>query len=54
MNRRFTPSGVRQLVLNSGASGKAAILVKGQGTLLGLPNLPIASLPVTAQLVSSD
>ena len=54
VNRSLTPSGVRQLVLQSGAAGKSAILVNGLGPLLGLPSLTIVSLPVTAQLVSSD
>jgi hypothetical protein len=50
----LTPSGLRQIVLRAGAAGKAQIVVKGRGPLLALPALPISTLPVTVQLVSSD
>ena len=50
----LTPSGLRQVILKPGLAGKAQILVKGQGPLLALPTLPILTMPVTAQLVSSD
>jgi poly(3-hydroxybutyrate) depolymerase len=49
-----TPSGLRQIVLASGAGGKAHVAVKGQGANLALPALPISHLPITVQLVSGD
>jgi hypothetical protein len=54
VDRDLTPSGLRQVVLDAGAAGRAQILVKGRGALLALPSLPITTLPVTVQLVSSD
>lgn len=44
------PHGITSLDLRAGASGKARIAVKGRGTALTLPPLPIASLPLTVQL----
>ncbi|MEO6028623.1 MAG: hypothetical protein ABIR79_17295 [Candidatus Binatia bacterium] len=41
-------------MLKAGAAGKAQISVKGQGANLALPTLPIADLPITVQLTSSD
>lgn len=48
-------NGIRSVVLKSGASGKAKILVKGKGTLLGLGPLPLGQDPrVVIQLRSSN
>jgi len=44
------PNGLTSIDLKSGAAGKARIVVKGKGTPLDLPALPIASLPLTLQL----
>ncbi len=44
------PNGLTSIDLKSGATGKARIVVKGKGTLLDLPALPIGSLPLTVQL----
>ncbi len=52
LDKELTPSGIRQIVLKSGAAGKAQIVVKGQGAGLGLPALPITSLPVVVQLAA--
>ncbi len=54
VDRDLTPSGIQQLVLRAGAAGKAQIGLKGKGALLDTPDLPISSLPIRVQLVSSD
>jgi cysteine-rich repeat protein len=43
------PSGLTALTLKSGPAGKASIAVKGKGSLLGTPGLPL-TLPVSIQL----
>lgn len=45
--------GIVQLKLQSGADGRAQIVVKGKGASLGAPD-PELTLPVTVQLVASD
>jgi hypothetical protein len=54
VDKDLTPSGLRQVLLKSGADGKAQIVVKGSGPLLALPTLPLTPLPVHVQLTSSD
>ena len=54
VDKDLTPDGLLQVILKAGTSGKAQIKVTGKGGLLGLPPLPIADLPVTVQLQSSD
>jgi len=49
-----TPDGVTGLSLKPGVAGKAKMQVKGKGSLLAMPALPFASLPITARLVRSD
>jgi hypothetical protein len=53
-DKALTPSGIQKVILTSGLSGKAKILVKGKGSLLDLPTLPVTSLPVRVQLNNSD
>jgi hypothetical protein len=52
-NRLYTPSGVGRLDLRAGVAGQARIGLKGKGPLLAVPALPIATLPLTTQLVGS-
>ncbi len=54
VDKDLTPSGVQKLVLKAGLAGKASIILKGQGTSLATPALPISSLPVRAQLVNGN
>ena len=42
-----------RVVLKPGAAGRAAIVVKGKGTALPMPALPLA-VPVRVQVQSSD
>jgi hypothetical protein len=53
VDRDLTPDGVQQLVLKAGAGGKAQIVLKGKGDRLGMPTLPVQTLPITAQLRNS-
>ena len=55
-DRDLTPGGLSKIVLKEGATGVAKIMVKGKGSLLGLPALPIPSsnLPLTVQLTASN
>lgn len=48
-----TPDGIVTVVLKSGAAGKARIVVKGKGTALAVPPLPL-TLPARVQLVRTD
>lgn len=49
------PDGLTQLLLKSGGAGKGKIQVKGKGTQLTLPNLPLQQNPsVVAQLRTSS
>lgn len=45
--------GIVQLKLQSGADGRAQVIVKGKGASLAAPD-PALTLPVTVQLVASD
>ena len=54
IDRDLTPSGIQQLVLKAGASGKAQITVRGRGALLDMPPLPVSTLPIRVQLVGSN
>ncbi len=48
-------AGIGRVILKSGAAGKAMIVVKGKGSALPLPALPLHDdAAVTTQLVSSD
>ncbi len=53
-SRSGTPAGVTQVLLRTGADGKAKILVQGQGTALRLPSLAVIAQPLRVQLRSSD
>ncbi len=44
-----TPDGLDSILLRAGAEGKAKVMVKGRGSNLELPALPL-TLPVTVQL----
>jgi hypothetical protein len=44
---------LQKLVLRSGPDGRAKVLAKGRGAGLALPALPLAGLPLRAQLVST-
>lgn len=46
--------GLARLVLKPSSGGLARIRVEGSGTALALPELPLAALPATVQLVRSD
>jgi cysteine-rich repeat protein len=48
-----TPDGITKIVLDGGEEGKARIIVKGKGPLLGPPALPL-SLPVRVQLQAEN
>jgi hypothetical protein len=48
-NRLYTPTGLGRLDLRAGGPGQAKIGLKGKGPLLA-----VQTLPVTAQLVSSN
>jgi hypothetical protein len=52
-NRFLNPDGIRLIKLRAGPEGKASVKVKGRGSNLGLPDLPLV-LPVTAQLQASN
>jgi hypothetical protein len=53
-DKLLTPTGVARVDLQAGIAGRAKVGVKGKGTLLAVPSLPIQNLPVTAQLVNSN
>jgi len=48
-----TPNGVQKALVKSGDAGKAKALVKGKGTNLPDPTMPL-TLPITVQLVNSN
>jgi len=50
--KEMTPNGLTAIDVRSGAAGKARMVLKGKGEPLGLPALPIASLPLTVQLAN--
>jgi hypothetical protein len=54
VDRDLTPDGIGQLVLKSGADGKAQIGLKGKGGALPDPTLPIADFPLRVQLVNAN
>jgi len=47
-------AGIGRLDLQAGATGRAKVGIKGKGAQLDVPALPVASLPVTAQLRNSN
>jgi hypothetical protein len=51
-----TPSGVTSISLKAGPEGKAKISVKGKGSALGIPTLPLAETPspTIVQLVNTS
>jgi hypothetical protein len=53
-DRDLTPAGVQQVLLKAGTAGKAKITLKGRGSLLDLPGLPIATLPVRVQMIGAN
>jgi len=54
VDKDLTPSGVQKLLLKAGLAGKSSIVLKGAGTALDTPALPISALPARAQLVNGD
>ncbi|HJQ83617.1 MAG TPA: CocE/NonD family hydrolase [Candidatus Binatia bacterium] len=50
----LTPDGVARLDVRTGAADAARIALRGKGTRLDVPALPVGSYPITAQLVNSD
>jgi hypothetical protein len=50
----LTPAGTKQLTLKEGAPDKAKLGLKGRGSNLALPALPIHTLPVTVQLLNTN
>ena len=53
-SRSGTPDGVTQILLRTGADGKAKILVQGKGAALGMPRLATVAQALRVQLLSSD
>jgi len=53
-DRDATPNGVTKALLKSGKSGKTSVKVLGRGANLGLPSLPIASVPIRVQLITEE
>jgi hypothetical protein len=53
-DKEGTPEGVQQLTLHAGATGEAAVGLKGKGSLLALPSLPAGPLPLTVQLGAGE
>jgi hypothetical protein len=54
-DKEGTPHGLQQVQLTAAlVDGKAKAQVKGKGRFLAMPGLPVATLPVTAQLRNSD
>ena len=50
-DKEFTPKGIQKLILREGlVPGKAKIILKGKGTLLDDPAIPLATSAVTVQL----
>jgi hypothetical protein len=49
-----TPNGATVALIKAGKAGKTSAKLLGKGGNLALPMLPIASLPLRAQLVSED
>jgi hypothetical protein len=47
-------AGILSVDLRSGASGTARIVVRGRGSDLDIPRLPVKRLPVVVQLVTGD
>ena len=52
-DKLFTPDGLQQVLLKSGAATKTKILVKGKGVDLPMPTLPLTPM-VTVQLKSES
>ena len=52
-NKSISSKGIKKIGLKAGVAGMARILVKGKGSNLPLPALPL-SLPMTIQLVVDD
>lgn len=53
VDRDLTPAGVQQLTLRAGVAGKAQIGFRGRGPVLATPDLPVTTLPLRVQLVST-
>jgi hypothetical protein len=53
VDKAATRDGIQKLILKPGLAGAAKVIVKGKGTGLGMPALPLA-LPVTAQVLASN
>lgn len=49
-SRTGFPSGVRNVLLKSGTTGKTKIIIKAKGVPLGMTNLGVLDLPLTVQL----
>jgi cysteine-rich repeat protein len=54
-DKERSPDGIQKLTIKSGVGGKANVTLKGKGTPLAMPDLPLAQSPrVTAQLRAGD
>lgn len=54
-NNDLTPDGIQKMVLKEGlVDGKAKIILKGKGSLLDDPTIPIAVSPVKVQLLNGS
>jgi cysteine-rich repeat protein len=54
-DKDLSPDGLLKLTIKSGGGGKANVTLKGKGSRLDMPELPLAQSPrVTAQLRASD
>jgi predicted acyl esterase len=52
VDRALTLDGIQKIDLKGGDAGRSALVVTGKGDNLAMPPLPVASLPVTVQLVA--
>ena len=52
-DKNRTPNGVDRMLLKADAAGKSKLLVKGRGTNLEMPHLPL-TMPVKVQLKNTD
>jgi len=53
VDKAATRDGIQKVILKPGVAGAAKVIVKGKGTGLEMPALPLA-LPVTAQVLASN
>jgi cysteine-rich repeat protein len=54
-NKGLYPNGLQKLTIKAGPDGKAKILVKGKGSWIRMPSLPLSQNPmVTVQLINGE